>query len=72
MKLKELFDINHDCDELFIRESNGSLDKPLFHYHLTSGKIPEELMEREVKHFQSCPLKRYERESSGLTVTLVM
>lgn len=72
MKLADLVKINHECDEMFIRESDGNFSKPVFHYHLTSGNIPEEILEREVKHFQSRPLFKYGRNCSGLNVVLYL
>lgn len=70
MTLRNLIDVNHECDELFISEGNTSFLKPVFHYHLTSGKIPEELLDREIRHFQSCSMEKYGRRASGLNVTL--
>jgi len=72
MTVRELIEFNHECDDLFIRESNGNMSRPLFNYTLTSGKIPNEILDREVKHFQAGLQHKYERTISCLHITLYM
>ena len=72
MILRELVELNKDCDDLYIRESNGIFSRPLFKKTLTSGDIPVELMDRKVKHFQSGTCEKYGRVDSCLHITLKM
>lgn len=72
MILKELVELNHDCSEMFIRETDGNLSKPVFHYHLTSGEIPKEVLNRTVKHFQAGTINKYNRTIGVLLINLYM
>ena len=72
MKLKELVALNHDCNTLYIRESDGNFSKPVFTYDLTSGKIPEDILDREVKHFQAGVHRKYGDIGGCLNITLFM
>lgn len=69
MKLKDLFAVSHH-QEIFIRGSEGRIDKPVFHYHLTSGSIPKEILEKEILSVGAAPVQRYGRDSAALTVHL--
>lgn len=72
MILKELVELNHGCSEMFIRESDGNFSAPVFHYHLTSGDIPKDVLERTVKHFQAGTTFKYNRTIGVLLITLYM
>lgn len=72
MKLKELLALNHECNTVYIRESDGNFSKPVFTWTLTSGNVPEEILERTVKHFQAGTHNKYNRVCGCLNVTLFM
>lgn len=72
MTLRELVVLNKDCDDLYIRESNGNFSRPLFTRTLTNPAIPSELLDRDVKHFQSGNCTKYGRTDSCLHITLFM
>lgn len=72
MRLREFVVINKDCDDLYIRESDGNFSRPLFTRTLTNSAIPSELLDREVKHIQSGNCVKYGRTGSCIHITLVM
>ena len=72
MTLKELLELNHDCNSVFIRESDGNLSKPVFSKTLTSEPIPDEVLLREVKHFQAGVISKPNGWWGCLNVTLKM
>ena len=72
MVLRELLELNKDCDDLYIRESNGNLSRPLFVKTLVNTEIPNELLDRKVKHFQAGTQYKYGTTIGCLHITLFM
>lgn len=72
MRLKDIVSL-YDGEMFISQDSQQGVtgSSPVFHYSLTSGKIPEQILEREVAHFEPIPIVKYGRNSSALSVHLV-
>lgn len=71
MKLRELLEVyENDMSITQDHEIGVSGSTPVFQYHLTSGAIPAELLDREIKHMQAGVTRKYDRPHAVLQVHL--
>lgn len=70
MLLNDFLAVGHS--EMYIREQTkyGSGSKPVFHYHLTSGPVPADLLSREIINVSAVPIIKYNRQSACFQVLI--
>ena len=70
MKLKDFLQVANDQTVSIWERMGGTSIGHIFTKNLTSDRIPEELLEREVYTISANPMEQYGRPSAMFSVTL--